>query len=261
MTTTDSKPTIHRTTAPYAELAAGLRGELITPGDPGYDEARAVYNAMIDKRPGGDRPGSGRRRRRRLRAVRRETTASRSPFAAAATTPAGSASGTTPWSSTCPRLRSTTVDPTATPSGSTAAARGATSTTPPSRSGWPRRPASSPRPASAGLTLGGGIGYLTRRFGLTVDNLLVGRRRARRRHASSPRATARNTDLFWALRGRRRQLRRRHVVHLPLPRHRRARERSSAARCSTTSPTPPTSCAGIGSCCRRCPRNSAAGSG
>src|SRR6266446_6035673 len=36
---------------PYTELAAGLRGDLIMPGDPGYDEARAVYNAMIDKRP------------------------------------------------------------------------------------------------------------------------------------------------------------------------------------------------------------------
>jgi hypothetical protein len=36
------------TTAPYAELAAAMRGDLITSGDPGYDQARAVYNAMID---------------------------------------------------------------------------------------------------------------------------------------------------------------------------------------------------------------------
>ena len=35
----------------YEELAAALRGDLIRPGDPGYDQARAVYNAMIDKRP------------------------------------------------------------------------------------------------------------------------------------------------------------------------------------------------------------------
>ena len=39
------------TTAPYAELAAAVRGDLILPGEPGYDQARAVYNAMIDKHP------------------------------------------------------------------------------------------------------------------------------------------------------------------------------------------------------------------
>src|SRR5499427_10879241 len=39
------------TTAPYQELAAGVRGDLIVPGDSGYDQARAVYNGMIDKRP------------------------------------------------------------------------------------------------------------------------------------------------------------------------------------------------------------------
>lgn len=32
-------------------LRAGLRGELIQPGHDPYDEARTVYNAMIDKRP------------------------------------------------------------------------------------------------------------------------------------------------------------------------------------------------------------------
>ena len=32
-------------------LAARLRGALVRPGDPDYDEARNLYNAMIDKRP------------------------------------------------------------------------------------------------------------------------------------------------------------------------------------------------------------------
>ena len=32
-------------------LAARMRGAVIRPGDPNYDDARALYNAMIDKRP------------------------------------------------------------------------------------------------------------------------------------------------------------------------------------------------------------------
>lgn len=34
-----------------ARLAAGLRGDVLTPESPGYDESRAVWNAMIDRRP------------------------------------------------------------------------------------------------------------------------------------------------------------------------------------------------------------------
>ena len=34
------------------QFKAGFRGQLYAPGDGGYDEARKVYNAMIDKRPG-----------------------------------------------------------------------------------------------------------------------------------------------------------------------------------------------------------------
>jgi FAD/FMN-containing dehydrogenase len=42
-------------TAPQATvdaLAGALRGDVIRPGDDGYEQARRVHNAMIDRRPG-----------------------------------------------------------------------------------------------------------------------------------------------------------------------------------------------------------------
>lgn len=33
------------------DIRARLGGEVILPADPGYDDARALHNAMIDKRP------------------------------------------------------------------------------------------------------------------------------------------------------------------------------------------------------------------
>src|SRR3546814_6005632 len=35
----------------YDYLRGGFRGEIFRPADPGYDAARAVWNAMIDRRP------------------------------------------------------------------------------------------------------------------------------------------------------------------------------------------------------------------
>ena len=30
---------------------AQMRGDLLTPEDPGYDDARTIWNAMIDRKP------------------------------------------------------------------------------------------------------------------------------------------------------------------------------------------------------------------
>ena len=50
-----------------------------------------------------------------------------------------------------------------------------------------------------GLTLGGGIGWLMRQHGLTIDNLL--RRSGHRGGQHRPGVRLRAPDLFWALRG------------------------------------------------------------
>ena len=39
------------TEATTASLRSNMRGELIEPSDAGYNEARKIYNRMIDRRP------------------------------------------------------------------------------------------------------------------------------------------------------------------------------------------------------------------
>ena len=194
--TTTTAPT---TAARYDELASGLRGELIVPRDPGYDDARAVYNGMIDKRP------AAIARCRDAADVITCVRFGREHGVELAVRGGGhNAAGLGVWDDALvidlSQLRSTTVDPAnhtvrvdagctwgdvdhatvafgmATPSGFLAST------------------------GVAGLTLGGGIGYLSRRFGLTVDNLLS----ADVVLADGTFVTASETshsDLFWALRG------------------------------------------------------------
>ena len=188
--------TADQVTAPFGDLASALRGQLIRPGDPGYDAARAVYNAMIDKHPAAIA---------RCRDTADVVTCVR--FARQHGVPvsvrggghhaAGLSVADGAMVIDLSLLRSTTVDPAAR---TVRADAGCTwgdvdhatvafgMATP---SGFL---------ASAGLTLGGGIGYLTRRFGMTVDNLLA----ADVVLADGSVVTASrdsHPDLFWALRG------------------------------------------------------------
>lgn len=181
------------------QLRSSFRGELIEPTDAAYDSARKVYNGMIDKRPNlvarcadvADVMAAVKfgREDELLTAIR-----------------GGGHNGA--GLGTCEgglvidlsRMKGVRVDPTArtvrvgagcvwgdvdhaTHAFGMATPCGFISTT-----------------GVGGLTLGGGIGYLTRRYGLTIDNLLS----ADMVLADGRFVTAsanENPDLFWAVRG------------------------------------------------------------
>ena len=182
-----------------ATFRASLRGELIEPGDAGYDAARKVYNAMIERRP-------------RLIArcvdvadVMAAVKFGREQKLLVAIRGGGHNAGGL---GVCDdglvidlsRMNYVRVDPKkktvqvgggalwrdvdhATHAFGLAVPSGIISTT-----------------GVAGLTLGGGMGYLTRRYGLTIDNLLaVEMVLADGRFVTA--SAKENSDLFWAVRG------------------------------------------------------------
>jgi FAD/FMN-containing dehydrogenase len=182
-----------------AEFKASLAGELIQPGDEDYDEARRVYNGMIDRRP-------------RLIArcadvadvIAAVNFGRQNDMLIAVRCGGHNAGGL----GVCDdglvidlsSINYTRVDPGdktvrvgggctwhavdhATHVFGLAVPTGFISTT-----------------GVGGLTLGGGMGYLTRKYGLTIDNLLA----ADLVLADGRFVTAsgeENTDLFWAIRG------------------------------------------------------------
>jgi FAD/FMN-containing dehydrogenase len=185
--------------APFDELTAALRGELITPSDPRYDHARAVYNGMIDKHP------AAIAQCRDVADVMACVRFARENDVTLTVRSGGhSAAGLGVWNDALvvdlsllrsvtvdPERRTVRVDPGAT-LGDLDHATGAFGLAVPvgflANTGI------------AGLALGGGVGYLSRRFGLTLDNLLA----ADVVLADATFVTASETshpDLFWALRG------------------------------------------------------------
>ena len=180
-------------------LSASFRGDLIQPGDAGYEEARKVYNGMIDKRPaliahcvdvadviaavnfarehhltvavrGGGHNGPG------LGTCDGGVVINLSRMKGIRVDPANRTvrvEGGCVWGD---------VDHATHPFG-LATPSGFVSTT-----------------GVGGLTLGGGIGYLSRTYGLTLDNLLgVDMVLADGRFVSA--SADENSDLFWAVRG------------------------------------------------------------
>jgi FAD/FMN-containing dehydrogenase len=178
---------------------AGFQGRLIGAQDADYDDARAVYNAMIDKRPGMiARPAT-------LEDIAKIVALGRDqdlPLAIRGGGHNGAGLGTVDDGIVIDltMFKDIQVDPVARTvrvgGGATwgevdratgkyglATPSGIISTT-----------------GVGGLTLGGGLGHLTRRFGLSIDNLLEAE--VVLADGSLARASAdEHPDLFWALRG------------------------------------------------------------
>lgn len=192
------------TTHPSAPRAsrveiAGFRGELIEPGDAGYDAARAVYNGAIDRYP-------------RLIARCVDTAdvmaAVRAARAADLTIAvrggSHNAGGLGVWDDALvidlTPMRSVHVDPAErlVRVGGGAVWADVDHATHPFGLAVPSGFISST--GVGGLTLGGGIGYLSRQFGLTIDSL----RAVDVVLSDGTLVTAdadRHPDLFWAVRG------------------------------------------------------------
>ena len=181
------------------DLRALVRGSVIGPDDDGYEEARVVYNAMIDRRPAAV-----------VRAANAGDVMAAVDFARENGLDLAVRGGghSVPGFGTCDGgvvidlsgMRGVRVDPAT----STARAEGGATWGDFNAATYPFGLATTGGIISTtgvgGLTLGGGIGYLTRGFGLSLDNLLsadVVTADGRFQTASE----RENADLFWALRG------------------------------------------------------------
>jgi len=176
-----------------------VRGTVIMPNDDGYDEARRVYNAMIDRRPA---------------VIVRCESASDVAAAVDFARENGLALAVRGGGHSVPgfgtvdggvvadlsAMRKVTVDP----QKRTARAEGGTTwgvfNDATAEFGLATTGGIISTTGVAGLTLGGGIGYLARGFGFSLDNLIS----AEMVTAEGRTVTAsddENADLFWAIRG------------------------------------------------------------
>ena len=181
------------------ELTAKLRGTLLRPGDSGYDETRRVWNGMIDKRPAAI-----------VRCASAADVMSAVNFARAndllvsvrggGHSAAGNAVAEGGLMIDLASMKSIRVNPAA----QTARAEGGTKWIDFDREtqafGLATTGGTNSDTGIAGLTLGGGIGWLAGKYGLTCDNLVsmdIVTADGRLLVASEEE----NADLFWGLRG------------------------------------------------------------
>jgi FAD/FMN-containing dehydrogenase len=180
-------------------LRGGLRGSLCLPGDGGYEEARTLWNAMIDRRPAAIVRAAGAAdvlqtvrlasRHRLLLAVR-----------GGGHNIAGNAVCDGGLMLDLSLMRSVRVDPAARRVRVEPGARLADLDRETQAFGLATPVGINSTTGVAGLTLGGGFGWLSRKLGLTIDNLISADVVTASGELSSASASE-NADLFWAIRG------------------------------------------------------------
>ena len=182
-----------------AGLRARLRGTMLLPDDPGYDEARAVWNAGIDRRPAAvvrcadatdvQHALELARRRGLMVAVR----AGGHSFAGNSTCDGGIVID-------CAPMKQVDVDPIRRVARAGAGCTLGDFDAATHAHGLATTLGTAPPTGIAGLTLGGGLGWLMGRFGLACDNL-VGAEIVTADGRLLRVGPTERADLLWGLRG------------------------------------------------------------
>ena len=180
-------------------LSERVRGEVITPDDVGYDEARKVYNAMIDRRPNVV-----------VRCTSTDDVVAAVNYARENELPVAVRAGghSVPGFGTgddavvvdLSGMKEVQVDPEARTARAQGGATWGVFNDATHAHGLATTGGIISTTGVGGLTLGGGIGYLARGCGLSCDNLVSAEVVTADGHTLVASASE-NDDLFWALRG------------------------------------------------------------
>ena len=183
----------------FAAFGSTLRGHVILPGDAAYDDARKLHDPTVDRRPAAI-----------VRVADAQDVARTIRFARASGLEIAVRSGghSIPGHSMVDdgvvidttELKSLHIDPAAKVAWAGAGLTAGEYTKAAAEFGLATPFGDSPSVGIAGLTLGGGIGYLVRKHGLAIDSLLaVELVTADGRIVNA--SADENQDLFWAVRG------------------------------------------------------------
>jgi FAD/FMN-containing dehydrogenase len=185
--------------AAIAGLRAAMRGRLLRPGDAGYDDARKLWNAMIDRHPGLIARCAGAADVVACVDFARENNVLVSVKGGGHNVPGVSVcdGGLV---IDCSDMKGIRVDPERRVAWAQPGLRWGEFDRETQAFGLATTGGTNTDTGIAGLTLGGGMGWLGGKHGLTVDNVLgvdIVTADGRLRHASADN----NPDLYWAVRG------------------------------------------------------------